>query len=94
MRAGSRVVFHCTAGSDNLLHGPPTIHWKRDDEKLSLNPRIHLTANTLEITNASTSDTGLYTCTGRRGRDFDSASATLVVEGNQAEDTDKGNVRV
>lgn len=58
--AGVKVIITClTSGLPT-----PTVKWKKDNEDLSV------TGDTLEIKNATTQDTGVYTCeaVNRAGR--------------------------
>ena len=79
------VSYHCTAGTESLLDGVPVIEWRKDDKKINYGKNIRFrkdsVANTLTIRNASTEDTGLYTCVAKLGNDRDVASAQLIVEG-------------
>ena len=82
------VTFRCTAGTDSLLEGVPEIEWEKDNKIVSQGKDVILRkdsgGNMLTIRNASTSDTGLYTCHAVLGQDRDFASAQLIVEGKDS----------
>ena len=84
-RAGQTVTFHCSAGTDSLRNGKPSVEWRRDDERIKFNRDRRFKKdeldNTLTIFNTSIVDTGLYTCVARLGDDTDTVSAQLIVEG-------------
>lgn len=85
VRAGKDVTFKCTAGTDSRLHGVPTIDWHKDYEKINFNRdhrfRKDEVNSNLFMKNASTSDTGIYSCVAKLGQDRDKAEAELIVEG-------------
>ena len=91
VRAGHSVKFQCSAGTESLLRGTPTITWLKDDIdidfSLGVRSRYRLDPkdNSLHILDTETADTGQYTCLARLEGESDAASAELIVEGQLQE---------
>lgn len=75
--------FHCSAGTETLLGGYPSIHWDKNGEDILLTPRVHIdpSDHALVIYKVRRADSGLYTCTAKLKGDSDTVSAELIVEG-------------
>ena len=70
LQQGSSAQLNCEAMNQVASGAPDILYWMKDSQVLRLGPRVHQMGNgTLMVYNMSQSDTGIYECVAKRGRE-------------------------
>lgn len=77
VQRGRSVVFECKVKHDPSL--VPSMMWLKDDGELPDDERLAVNTDSLNITDVTENDAGVYTCIVNTTLDHDSASAALTV---------------
>ena len=75
---GQSFTLTCTATGDPV----PSIEWRQNGTFYTIrDPSVIIISSVITVTNATSSDTGLYQCVATNVVGYDTRDATVIVQG-------------